>query len=208
MDFLTLYNAGLGYAYPYGSSTLATSTYSPQYYNYDALGNFATKGTNRYTYAQTGDANPDAPAQIANESATSAYGYDDQDMRVWHKEGNTKTIFPSALYNVICGTPTATTTKHIMVGDLPVATVENVGTTMTSTTTAVITKRFAVTDRLGSVSAMLTASGTVAEMLDVYPFGGVERAALLEAAFCPFAVLPDTMFAPCRSQLLPPSMAN
>src|SRR5262249_38678697 len=54
-----------------------------------------------------------------------------------------------------------------------VATVENVGTTTTSTTTPVISKRFTVTDHLGSVAAMLTASGTVAEMLDAYPYGGM-----------------------------------
>jgi YD repeat-containing protein len=76
MDFLTLYNAGRGYGYPWGTSTLATSTYSPQYYNYDALGNFATKGTNRYTYAQTGYANPDAVTQIANGLSTTTYSYD------------------------------------------------------------------------------------------------------------------------------------
>ena len=51
---------------------------------------------------------------------TSTYGYDDQDVRVWLKEGNTKTIFPNALYNVVLGTTTATSTKHIMVGDLRV----------------------------------------------------------------------------------------
>jgi YD repeat-containing protein len=76
MDFLTLYNAGNGYAYPYGSSTLATSTYSAQYYNYDALGNFTAKGTNKYSYAGTNDANPDATTQIANGISTTTYGYD------------------------------------------------------------------------------------------------------------------------------------
>jgi RHS repeat-associated protein len=105
--------------------------------------------------------------------ATSTYGYDDTDARVWLKEGNTKTIFPNALYNVVLGTTTSTSTKHIMVGDLLVATVENVGTTTTSTTTPVISKRFAVTDHLGSVTAMLTASGTLAETLDAFPYGGM-----------------------------------
>jgi RHS repeat-associated protein len=75
-DFLTLYNAGRGYGYPWGTSTLATSTYSLQYYNYDALGNFATKGTNRCTYAGTGYANPDAVTQIANGLSTTTYSYD------------------------------------------------------------------------------------------------------------------------------------
>src|SRR5262249_27916320 len=45
--------------------------------------------------------------------------------------------------------------------------------TTTSTTTPVITKRFAVTDHLGSVTAMLSASGTVSEAEDFYPYGGI-----------------------------------
>ena len=114
----------------------------------------------------------DLLAQSESGLATSSYGYDDQDMRVWLKEGNTKTIFPNALYNVVLGTTTATSTKHIVVGDLLVATVDNVGTTTTSTTTPVVTTRFAVTDHLGSVSAVLTASGTVSETLDEFPYGG------------------------------------
>jgi YD repeat-containing protein len=54
----------------------ATSTYNPQGYTYDALGNFTTKGTSKYTYAGTGYANPDAPTQIANGTATTTFGYD------------------------------------------------------------------------------------------------------------------------------------
>jgi RHS repeat-associated protein len=76
MDFLTLYNAGIGYAYPYGSSTLATTTYAGQSYSYDALGNMIAKAGNYYTYAQTGYANPDAVTQIANGTATSSFAYD------------------------------------------------------------------------------------------------------------------------------------
>jgi RHS repeat-associated protein len=76
MDFLTLYNNGIGYAYPYSVGSLATTTYSAQPYTYDALGNFTTKGSNNYTYAQTGYANPDAVTQIANGVSTTTYGYD------------------------------------------------------------------------------------------------------------------------------------
>src|SRR5450631_2277378 len=76
MDFLTLYNAGKGYAYPFGSSTLASTTYSAQYYSYDALGNLVSKSANKYSYAATGYANPDATTQIANGISTTTYGYD------------------------------------------------------------------------------------------------------------------------------------
>jgi hypothetical protein len=75
MDFVSLYNAGSGYGYPWSPSSLATTTYSARYYNYDALGNFATKGASKYIYAQTGDANPDAVIQIANGLSTT-YAYD------------------------------------------------------------------------------------------------------------------------------------
>jgi hypothetical protein len=53
MDFVSRYNAGSGYGYPWSPSSLATTTYSARYYNYDALGNFATKGASKYIYAQT-----------------------------------------------------------------------------------------------------------------------------------------------------------
>jgi Concanavalin A-like lectin/glucanases superfamily len=53
MDFLTLYNTGLGCAYPYGSSTLATTTYAGQGYTYDALATFWQREvTNTRTPAQ------------------------------------------------------------------------------------------------------------------------------------------------------------
>jgi RHS repeat-associated protein len=76
MDFLTLYNAGIGYAYPYGSSTLATTTYAGQGYTYDALGNLISKASNNYAYTGIGYANPDAVTQIANGTATTSLGYD------------------------------------------------------------------------------------------------------------------------------------
>jgi RHS repeat-associated protein len=76
LDFLTLYNAGIGYVYPYSAGSLATTTYAGQGYGYDALGNFTAKGTNNYTYAQTGYANPDAVTQIANGISTTTLSYD------------------------------------------------------------------------------------------------------------------------------------
>jgi RHS repeat-associated protein len=75
-DFLTLYNVGLGYGYPWGTSTLATSTYNFQSYTYDALGNFTSKASNKYTYGGTGYANPDAVTQIANGVSTTTLAYD------------------------------------------------------------------------------------------------------------------------------------
>jgi len=43
----------------------------------------------------------------------------------------------------------------------------------TSTTTPVINKRFVVTYNLGGSSVILTASGTVQETLDAFPYGGL-----------------------------------
>jgi RHS repeat-associated protein len=76
MDFVTLYNAGSGYGYPYSVGSLASTTYSPQSYIYDALGNLTVKGANIYTYAGTGYANPDAVTQIANGVSTTSLSYD------------------------------------------------------------------------------------------------------------------------------------
>jgi RHS repeat-associated protein len=39
-------------------------------------GNLTSKRTSNYTYADTGDANPDAVTQIANGLASTSYGYD------------------------------------------------------------------------------------------------------------------------------------
>jgi RHS repeat-associated protein len=155
-------SGGSSYANPDAATAVASKNLT-----YDNNGNLTAIGSTTYSWNYR-----NRLTQSGNGVATSTYGYDDTDARVWLKEGNTKTIFPNALYNVALGTTTATSTKHIMVGDMLIATVESVGTTTTSTTTAVVTKRFAVTDHLGSVSAMLTASGAVAEMLDAYPYGG------------------------------------
>jgi uncharacterized protein RhaS with RHS repeats len=155
-------NSGTSYANPDAATVVASKTLT-----YDNNGNLTAIGTSTYSWNYR-----NRLTQSGNGLATSSYGYDDQDMRVWLKEGNTKTIFPNQLYNVVLGTTTSTSTKHIMVGDLLVSTIENVGTTTTSTTTAVVTTRFMVNDHLGSVSAVLTASGTVSETLDYYPHGG------------------------------------
>ena len=49
---------------------------SPQYYTYDALSNFISKRTNKYTYAGTNYANPDAATQVANGISTTTLTYD------------------------------------------------------------------------------------------------------------------------------------
>jgi RHS repeat-associated protein len=110
--------------------------------------------------------------QSGSGVSTSTYAYDDQDNRVKLKENNTTSIFPNALYNVVLGTTTATTTKHIFASNLLVATIENVGTTTTSTTTPVVTTRYVMDDNLGGSSIVTNASGTVVETLDYYPYGG------------------------------------
>jgi RHS repeat-associated protein len=154
-------NSGTSYANPDAATAVASKTLT-----YDNNGNLTAIGTSTFSWNYR-----NRLTQSGSGLATSSYGYDDTDARVWLKEGNTKTIFPNQLYNVVLGTTTSTSTKHIMVGDLLVSTIENVGTTTTSTTTAVVTTRFMVTDHLGSVSAVLTASGTVSEMIDAFPYG-------------------------------------
>jgi hypothetical protein len=86
------------YANPDAPTAVASKTLT-----YDNNGNLTALGTSTYSWNYR-----NRLTQSGSGLATSTYGYDDQDLRVWLKEGNTKTIFPNALYNVVLGTTTAT----------------------------------------------------------------------------------------------------
>lgn len=62
----------------------------------------------------------------------------------------------------------ATTTKYIFAGDTLVATIEGSGSTTNATTTNVVH-----TDHLGGTHAVSSATGTVVQALDYYPYGSI-----------------------------------
>jgi RHS repeat-associated protein len=93
---------------------------------------------------------------------TSTYRYDQDGNRVLYRViGGTTTTYPNKLYSTI-GT---TTIKQIYLGDMLIATIKG------SNATATI--YYVHSDQIGSSDVMTTASGTISEVTDYYPFGGV-----------------------------------
>jgi YD repeat-containing protein len=80
-------STGSNYADPDAPTTVASKSLTC-----DNNGNLTALGTSTYSWNYR-----NRLTQSGSGLATSTYGYDDQDMRVWLKEGNVKTIFPNAL---------------------------------------------------------------------------------------------------------------
>ena len=92
---------------------------------------------------------------------TTSYLYDINDERIAEGANGATTTYPSPFYNVN-GT---STTKHIFANGEPVADVQG------STTTAKV--YYIHDDALGGANVLSNASGTVAEVIEYYPFGGI-----------------------------------
>jgi hypothetical protein len=73
-------NTGTAYANPDAATAVASKTLT-----YDNNGNLTAIGTSTYSWNYR-----NRLTQSGSGLATSTYGYDDADMRVWLKEGNTR----------------------------------------------------------------------------------------------------------------------
>jgi RHS repeat-associated protein len=98
-------------------------------------------------------------------AVTTSYLYDVNDERIAEGANGATTTYPFTFYNVATSsTGRATFTKHIFANGEPVADVQG------STTTAAV--YYIHDDALGGANVLSNASGTVAEVIEYYPFGG------------------------------------
>lgn len=176
--------------------TLGVSVATTSTYTYNAIGNLLTKSDlGSFTYGETGLANPHAATVInglglsydnngnvtgygtagyawdyrnrmssaGNGTATSTYAYDHSIARVSKTVGGVTTRYPSNLYEH----SSATTTKHLYLGDTLVASVNGTGTTTASTT-------WAYQDHLNSTRVVTNEDGDPIQSLSYTPFGAQE----------------------------------
>jgi len=175
------------------STTMASTSPYSRTYTYSAVGNILNKSDQgSYTYSETNYANPHAATDVSgttysydnngnltdigsvltntwnyrNELIQSSeggvvvdYGYDHSGQRVLKDNGTTTTIYPSSLYEV----RGATTTKHIYLNDMLVATIE--------TDTPAPKIYYNHLDHLNSTNVVTGENGYIHQLLSYYPFG-------------------------------------
>ena len=96
---------------------------------------------------------------------TTSCLYDINDERIAEGANGATTTYPFPFYNVGTSSGRATYTKHIFANGEPVIDVQG------STTTAKV--YYIHDDALGGANVLSNASGTVAEVIEYYPFGGI-----------------------------------
>ena len=96
---------------------------------------------------------------------TTSCLYDINDERIAEGANGATTTYPFPFYNVGTSSGRATYTKHIFANGEPVADVQG------STTTAKV--YYIHDDALGGANVLSNASGTVADVIEYYPFGGI-----------------------------------
>jgi RHS repeat-associated protein len=143
---------GTSYANPHAATQVGSDALT-----YDPNGNLLTKGT---TAAYSWDYANRLATSVVNTTA-SAYAYDASGQRVKLLEDGVTTIFPSGGYEITAGTPT----KQIEANGATVATVVGTG--------ASAVPRYVHTDHLTGSNVVTSSTGTVDELMDYYPYGGI-----------------------------------
>ena len=141
-----------GYANPHAVTDLASTTYA-----YDNNGNVTSAGSKGYTW----DYRNRLSAAGETGQATTTFGYDHQNNRVFKKVGTNATTTYVGKYYELQG---ATSTAYIFLqsGEL----IATVLATSTGTTTNYIHP-----DHLGSTNAVTDENADVVQTLDYYPYG-------------------------------------
>jgi len=148
--------------YTYGSSSYANPHAVTQYgsttYSYDNNGNLTSDSIWNHTWNYR-----NRLTQSSSSNALVTYLYDFADSRVRMVSPSTTLIVASPNYSM----ENTTSTKHIFANGELVATVRGSGGSSTP--------YYVVTDHLGSAEKTVSASGTIVELSDYYPFGSVRQ---------------------------------
>lgn len=104
-------------------------------------------------------------ASYVASGTTSTYAYDPSNERIKAAittgTSTVTTVYPTKFYNVTAGIPT----KHVFANGVAIATI--IGTGATSTVSSVLA------DHLTGSGVVTNASGTIIELSDYYPYGGI-----------------------------------
>jgi RHS repeat-associated protein len=146
-------------------------------YAYDYNGNLTQTITGATTTTYGYDYNNRLVALGVN-GATTTYAYDAFGSRVLQGNGLATTTYPSKFYSIISSmngaTTTATSTEYAYDGNMLLATIDTLSTTVgATTTTATSTIHYVHPDNLGSTQATSDANGNLSQFLDYAPYGSV-----------------------------------
>jgi uncharacterized protein RhaS with RHS repeats len=137
-------------------------------YTYDANGNVTKAGGWSYVWDYL-----NRMLASGYNNSTTTYGYDTTGGRVLQVSTTSTSYYPSKYFSVasttIGGTSWATSTNYIWLGDTLLATVDQ--KLYNSAATGTATARYVHPDHLGSTNIVTDASGTIAQLLDYYPYG-------------------------------------
>jgi RHS repeat-associated protein len=106
-------------------------------------------------------------------NSTTTYGYDKAGARVLQTSTTSTTYYPSKFFSLASstsgGASWATSTNYLWLGDTLLATIDQKLYNGTATGSAIT--RYVHPDHLGSTNVVTDASGTIAQLLDYYPYG-------------------------------------
>ena len=164
----TAYSYGtIGYANPDAVSSIGNG-FSTTTYSYDANGNLLQAGGWNYVWDYL-----NRMLASGYNNSTTTYAYDPSGARVLQTSTTSTTSYPNKFYSLTstkAGSNTyATSTNYIWNGDTLLATIDQ--KLYNGTATGSPLTRFLHPDHLGSTNVVTDASGTVAQLLDYYPYG-------------------------------------
>jgi RHS repeat-associated protein len=144
------------------NADVATTTYT-----YDANGNVTQAGGWSYVWDYL-----NRMLASGYNNSTTTYGYDATGARVLQNSTTSTTYYPSKYFSLASttsgGTSYSTSTNYIWLGDTLLSTIDQKLYNGTATGTSII--RYVHPDHLGSTNVVTDASGSIAQLLDYYPY--------------------------------------
>ena len=145
------------------NASVPTTTYS-----YDANGNLVQAGSWNYVWDYL-----NRMLASGYNNSTTTYAYDPSGARVLQTSTTSTTYYPNKYYSFTStksGANTyATSTNYVFNGDTLLATIDQALYNGAATGSPIT--RYIHPDHLGSTNVVTDASGTVAQLLDYYPYG-------------------------------------
>ena len=137
-------------------------------YTYDANGNVTKAGGWTYVWDYL-----NRMLASGDNNSTTTYAYDATGARVLQTSTTSTSYYPSKYFSLASTTngvtSWATSTNYIWLGDTLLATIDQKLYNSAATGTAIT--RHVHPDHLGSTNVVTDASGTIAQLLDYYPYG-------------------------------------